>query len=323
MSIDLQNLNEQVRELTPPSARDRLIFEAVVVQGRGQCEVAAEQGVSQPRVSQIVAEVGSWLNRSLPRGQNGGTDGGLAVGEYVAMAQIDFLLQRTLQEMEHSKHDKVTEKAGKRGEVQWTETKTEKRQLIPVGLFNVASRLALAKAKLAGVDVSGRMQRELILAEERERRERRGNRGQGTGARGQEPDKRQETAKAKQPLIKKSGKAAIAAEVVQPQVLAEQEDKLREERDAFVKERACKQLINHLRQDPECAGWSEEQLQEHVRFLWELENSEPRGKSSVEAREHASQQGANSLKFSQFPRGKASRANVMRRRKFFAPLAAG
>ena len=32
MSIDLQNLNEQLRELQPPSARDRLIFEAVLVQ---------------------------------------------------------------------------------------------------------------------------------------------------------------------------------------------------------------------------------------------------------------------------------------------------
>ena len=65
MSIDLQNLNEQVRELQPPSARDRLIFEAVVVKGRGQEEVAAEQGISQPRVSQIVEEVGEWLSRAV------------------------------------------------------------------------------------------------------------------------------------------------------------------------------------------------------------------------------------------------------------------
>ena len=47
--------------------RDRLIFEAVVVENRPQTEVAAEMGISQPRVSQIVVEVGKWLERVLPQ----------------------------------------------------------------------------------------------------------------------------------------------------------------------------------------------------------------------------------------------------------------
>ena len=43
MTIDLQSLNGEVRDLKPPIPRDRLIFEAVIVQRRGQQEVAQEQ----------------------------------------------------------------------------------------------------------------------------------------------------------------------------------------------------------------------------------------------------------------------------------------
>src|SRR4051812_26913086 len=171
MSIDLQNLNEQLRQLQPPQLRDRLIFEAVVVKGRGQGEVAAEHGISQPRVSQIVAEVGEWLDRALPQaGQHKSTSEEMAVGVYVFEAQIDFLLQQTLHDLEESRKDQVTTKAGTRGVVNWTETKTVGRQIAKAGLINAAHRLAQAKAKLAGVDVTGRAQREAALAEERRRR---------------------------------------------------------------------------------------------------------------------------------------------------------
>ena len=123
MSLDLQFLNDQLRELKPPQLRDRLIFEAVVVRQRGQCEVAAEHGVSQPRVSQIVVEVGEWLDRSLPRvRQNESTGGEMAVGKFVVEAQIDFLLQQTMHDLEESRKDKVTKKAGTRGVVNWTRT---------------------------------------------------------------------------------------------------------------------------------------------------------------------------------------------------------
>ncbi|MFN0019908.1 MAG: hypothetical protein ACKVP0_16750 [Pirellulaceae bacterium] len=315
MSIDLQSLNEQVRELQPPSARDRLIFEAVVVKGRGQCEVAAEHEISQPRVSQIVAEVGSWLDRSLPRGQRSeSAAGGMAVGEYVAMAQIDFLLQQTLQDIAESKKDKVTEKSGTRGDVPWTETKTEGRQIVPVGLLNVASRLALAKAKLAGVDVTGRTQRERALAEVR---------SQGSEIRSQvEGESENEESKTEKPLIQKIEISEAVAGVVQPQVLAETEDKLREERDEFVKNTACKQLINQMRRDPECAGWSEEQFLEHAQFVWDLESRE--GCPPADSIKFSLvRQGETSKRYGLRRQGSRHSSPEERRRKFLAPLAAG
>ena len=238
MSIDLQSLNEQLRGLQPPSARDRLIFEAVVVKGRGQCEVAAEQGVSQPRVSQIVAEVGVWLDRALPQArQSEDASGELEVAKFVACAQIDFLFQQTLQDIAESRKDKVTEKEGTRGVVNWTETKTEKRQIAKVGLLNMAFRLAQAKAKLAGVDITGRAQREAVV------------RGQESGVKvqrseggRQEAEGRREEAGAKKPLIKKKEKSFVPAETVRPQVEAAHEDKLRGEKEEFIKNTACKRL---------------------------------------------------------------------------------
>jgi hypothetical protein len=275
MSIDLQNLNEQLRELQPPSARDRLIFEAVVVKGRGQCEVAAEQGISQPRVSQIVAEVGEWLSRTLPGGrQHASPAGEMAVAAYVVEAQIDFLLQRTMHDIRESRKEKVTEKAGTRGAVQWTETKTEKRPIIKVGLLNAALRLSQAKAKLAGVDVTGRTQRKAAIAEERQRREAIA-RGQETSVRSQGSGKRDDEAKVKKPLIRKNEDSGAAGEIAQPQVEAAHEDKLRSEKEEFVKNIACKQLINHLREDPRCAAWTEQQFREHAQLVWDLEDKDP------------------------------------------------
>ena len=268
MSIDLQNLNEQVRELQPPSVRDRLIFEQVVVKGRGQCEVAAEHGISQPRVSQIVAQVGEWLSRALPQGrQHESPAGELAVAAYVVEAQIDFLLQRTMHDIQESRKEKVTEKAGTRGAVQWTEVKTEKRPIVKVGLLNAALRLAQAKAKLAGVDVTGRAQREAAIAEERQRREAR-TRGQGTGVGGQEAEENAER-QMKQPLIRKTENRAVVAEMVQPQVQAGKEDKAPVGTEEFIKNEVRKQLIKDLRSDPGCAGWTDEQFGEYAQRVWE------------------------------------------------------
>src|SRR6185436_15302060 len=67
MTVDLQVLCEQFRELKPPQLRDRQIFEAVAVKQRSQTEVAREHGISQPRVAQILVEVGAWVARVVPQ----------------------------------------------------------------------------------------------------------------------------------------------------------------------------------------------------------------------------------------------------------------
>ena len=353
MSIDLQNLNEQLRELQPPQLRDRLIFEAVVVRQRGQCEVAAEHGISQPRVSQIVVEVGEWLDRALPRvRQNESTGGEMAVGKFVVEAQIDFLLQQTMHDLEESRKDKVTKKAGTRGVVNWTQTTTAGRQIAKVGLINTALRLAQAKAKLAGVDISGRTQRELAFAEERQRREAMAEARQETGDSGQEteePAKRQ----AKKPLIKKNEKSSVAAEIVPPQAQAGNEDKSSDRTEEYLKNEVCKQLINQLQSDPGCAAWTDEQFQEYAQRVWD---AGPRKAGMAEAVELVSLQTAdphpgplprgegedsgllpadNTITFSNVPREKTSKRHEMRhrqdkrhspqerRREFLAPRAAG
>ncbi|MFN0018529.1 MAG: hypothetical protein ACKVP0_09735 [Pirellulaceae bacterium] len=274
MSIDLQNLNEQVCELQPPSARDRLIFEAVVVKGRGQAEVAAEQGISQPRVSQIVAEVREWLSRALPRSrQHERPAGEVAIAAYVAEAQINFLLQQTLHEIEESRKDKVTTKAGMRKNEIWKEVTTAGRQIVPVGLLNVALRLTQARAKLAGVDVTGRMQQEMALAWSARSA---WGRGEEVAAREQQVPlvERADHRQAKKPLMKKNEKSELEAETAQAQVETAQEDAVRREREEFVKNSACKQLINHLRRDPECAGWTDAQIQEHAQLIWDTQEED-------------------------------------------------
>jgi len=51
---------EEVEKLAPPSFRDREIFEAVAINFLPQDEAAADYGVSQARISQIVAGVRAW-----------------------------------------------------------------------------------------------------------------------------------------------------------------------------------------------------------------------------------------------------------------------
>jgi hypothetical protein len=270
------------------------------------------------------------------------------VGKYVVEAQIDFLLQQTLHDLEESRKDKVTKKAGTRGVVNWTETTTAGRQIAKVGLINTALRLAQAKAKLAGVDITGRAQREMALAEERQRRE--------AMARGQEAEvgvqrsevRRDEEAKAKKPLIKKNEKSAVAAEIVQPQAQAGKEDESPFGTEEYIKNEVCKQLIKDLRDDPGCAGWTDSQRQEYAQRLWDSRpqrlqeeirrrETERREKdaaaeplaSSRSADPHPGPlpkgEGEDCSPLAETPRRRRDkpRSPQERRREFLAPLAAG
>src|SRR5689334_12558391 len=52
------------------SVRDRAIFDAVRIHDRNQQAVAVEFGLSQQRVSEIVARVARWLSQPAPVGLN-------------------------------------------------------------------------------------------------------------------------------------------------------------------------------------------------------------------------------------------------------------
>ncbi|MBC7854506.1 MAG: hypothetical protein IAF94_13815, partial [Pirellulaceae bacterium] len=190
----------------------------------------------------------------------------MAVGTFVVESQIDFLLQQTMELWKAGRQDKVIKKSGKGGVEQWEETITMSNQCAKVGLLNTALRLAQAKAKLAGVDISGRTQREMAFAEERQRQES-WVRDQESGFRENRTTRTERPAK--KPLIKKTEKSAVEASTAQPQVPTGKEDKQRDEREEFIKNTTCKQLINHLRSDPGCAGWMDEHFQEYAQRVWD------------------------------------------------------
>jgi hypothetical protein len=63
----MRSSNASVPLRKPPSARDQQIYAEVVLHQRPQPEVAREFGVSQPRVTQIVARVRAWVEAAPAR----------------------------------------------------------------------------------------------------------------------------------------------------------------------------------------------------------------------------------------------------------------
>jgi hypothetical protein len=161
MSCDLQSLNVELAGLKPPIPRDRLIFEEVLVKGRGQLEVAGEHGISQPRISKILAEVTAWLCRVLPEAAaKEEAVGQVALGFWLARARLEFLYNKAVEAFDASGQDKVTYKERRRTEVA-CEEKITRQQSPSVGLFNGALRAAVASARLcsAAAKSSGNVRR--------------------------------------------------------------------------------------------------------------------------------------------------------------------
>ncbi|MCE9526312.1 MAG: hypothetical protein K8R36_09695 [Planctomycetales bacterium] len=164
MTCDLQSLNWELADLKPPVPRDRLIFEAVLVQGRGQLEVAQEHGISQPRVSKILTEVGAWLCRVLPESAaKEQPEGQLALGFWLVQARLEFLYHKSLTAFDASGQEKVVVKQGKRGEVAW-EHKTSTMQSPKVGFINSALRAVMSSSRLctAAAKSSGNVRRDPV-----------------------------------------------------------------------------------------------------------------------------------------------------------------
>ena len=161
MACDLQSLNFELAGLKPPIPRDRLIFEEVMVKGRSQLEVAGEHGISKPRVSKILAEVGAWLCRVLPESAaKEQPEGQLALGFWLVEARLEFLYHKALAGFDASGQDKVVVKQGKRGDVAWEETSST-TQTRNAGFINSALRAVLAASRLctAAAKSSGNVRR--------------------------------------------------------------------------------------------------------------------------------------------------------------------
>ena len=146
----------EVRRLDPPEARDREVFEAVVGRGRPQDEVARQFGVSQPRVSQIVAHVKAWLAAAtdeeageLPPEQQ------LRYGQRIVRMRLDGLLSITMDSFRESKglvpgHKKRDGESGRVVEDTLTASFGDVKYLTHY------RHVALAIARLDGVNVAPR-----------------------------------------------------------------------------------------------------------------------------------------------------------------------
>ena len=217
MDIELQILNEELRALNPPIPRDREIFEEAVVQRQSHREIAQQHGISQPRVTKIVAEVGAWLCRVLPASLAGEEPRGkLALAAWLAKSRLEFLHGKAMQKFDESCRDKVTHKTRKGQEVPWEETITT-TQTGKVGLINSALRATLASARLSGVDVTGQSVRKAALA------------AQSVGAQGA--------------VIAKTGKRAEIQESESPQVAQQQSLKAEAQPVSRHSEAELKQVI--------------------------------------------------------------------------------
>jgi hypothetical protein len=166
MTVDLHALCEQFRELKPPQLRDRLIFEAVAVKQRSQTEVAREHGISQPRVAQIVVEVGRWVARVVPQAHDQlSQEERLGLASFLVESQLRYWQDLVTTAWTTSGEAKVVLKETPRKDGSIVREQTAIPQGRKIGFLNAGMRLALALARLSGVDTSGRTQRMAAMAE--------------------------------------------------------------------------------------------------------------------------------------------------------------
>lgn len=131
-----------------PSLRNREVFAAVVT-GKSHSQAAAEFGLTQPRVTQIVQQVRDWMNQ-VTRGEEFDYTEvqRLRVAEETLRIQLDGWMRMAMQE--------------------WF--KSCKESFGRTTFLSQAARLSANLARLAGVDVTGKTAR--ALAEQQDRAER-------------------------------------------------------------------------------------------------------------------------------------------------------
>jgi hypothetical protein len=130
-----------------PSQRNREVFAAVAM-GKSHAEAADQFGLTQPRVTQIVRQVREWSMQA----------GGGELGEYNEVQRLR-LAEETLQRQFDGWMRMAME--------EWR--KSRRDGLGRATFLTTAMRLASNKARLAGVDISGKTAR--LKAEEQAREE--------------------------------------------------------------------------------------------------------------------------------------------------------
>lgn len=267
MTCDLQSLNFELSNLKPPIPRDRLIFEEVLVKGRGQQEVAQEHGISQPRVSKILAEVGVWLCRVLPESvATERPEGQVALGFWLARARLDFLYHKAVAAFEASGQVQTTFKERKRTEVA-CEEKITRQQTPSVGLFNGALRAALASARMcsAAAKSSGNV---------------------SNGSAGMSPEI---------PVMSNAAKTEEFSPSELPQTQAEQEVTDADGQSSDDREQTLQTVINLLRESPERAHWSDADFRDAAQRRLAILDAAHREERQREAAKAAQESAASAM----------------------------
>ena len=148
--------NDQVRQWIAgkvPSQRNRDVFRAVVGLGRHQREVAADFGITQPRVNQILKQVGSWLGRVVAqRDQVLSPAEQLQQSENVTRMQYDVVYATAMQLLRDSQQSTTVEKCRRdqAGNVVWSETTTRQNRA-NASLLGHALRSVSERARFEGI----------------------------------------------------------------------------------------------------------------------------------------------------------------------------
>ena len=80
----------------PPSERDFLVFEAVVIHGSSTRQVAAEFDISQTRVMQVRRHVAEWIAKAVPDGLDLTPQERVRLAAHIAQGRVDFLYSQAL-----------------------------------------------------------------------------------------------------------------------------------------------------------------------------------------------------------------------------------
>ena len=161
--MDVVAVNSQIRRRIP-SFRNREVFAEVVVKGRFKTEIAAQFGLSQPRISQIVEQVRDWLRQVVgSEGENWPAEHQVQYAKTVTEMRLSHQLREALGAWEQSKQKKVVlrESLSASGELPGS-YRTTSDQSPKSSHIHQALQLTLAIARVVGVDVSGKSIRDEV-----------------------------------------------------------------------------------------------------------------------------------------------------------------
>src|SRR5689334_10442344 len=90
----------------PPSGRDFLVYQRLVVDGASTRAIANEIGISQTRVRQLAKRVLQWLVEILPQDTELSDAAKVRLGQHIAADRLEYLYGNTMEEWRQSKQPK-------------------------------------------------------------------------------------------------------------------------------------------------------------------------------------------------------------------------